>query len=410
MKILYVHERFGALAGAEANAYITAEQLGLRGHEIGILHGPGTGKNEEGWHRVFPSSFALGDSPAAATRQALADFRPDVVYVHKMADLDVIETLVASGTPLVRMVHDHDIYCMRSYKYNVFTREICTRAASLYCATACGACVVRNRDGGFPLKWVSYADKKREIALNRRFDRMVVVTTYMRDELLNNGFDGDRIEIHAPVPRMGEEGLRSGFSDRNLILYAGQIIRGKGVDVLLEALAKVESPFECIILGDGNHREHCQQLSERLGLSDRVHFRGFIPQEELKAYYRDCSVVALSSVWPEPIATIGLEVMRYALPVVAFDAGGIKDWLIDGHNGYLVPWMDRTAYARRIDELLRDKEKARQLGQNGFELVSERYDFDGYIGDLEGMFGRVVEGKRHHAVPEVGEVRERVGV
>lgn len=410
MKILYVHERFGALAGAEANAYITAEQLGLRGHEIGILHGPGTGKNEDGWNRVFPSGFALGDSPAAATRQALADFRPDVVYVHKMADLDVIETLVASGTPLVRMVHDHDIYCMRSYKYNVFTREICTRAASLYCATACGACVVRNRDGGFPLKWVSYGDKKREIALNRRFDRTVVVTTYMRDELLNNGFDRDRIEIHAPVPRMGEEGLRSGFSDRNLILYAGQIIRGKGVDVLLEALAKVESPFECIILGDGNHREHCQQLSERLGLSDRVHFRGFIPQEELKAYYRDCSVVALSSVWPEPIATIGLEVMRYALPVVAFDAGGIKDWLIDGHNGYLVPWMDRTAYARRIDELLRDKEKARQLGQNGFELVSERYDFDGYIGDLEGMFGRVVEGKRHHAVPVVGEVRERVGV
>jgi glycosyltransferase involved in cell wall biosynthesis len=410
MRILYVHERFGALAGAEANAYITAEQLGQRGHDIGILHGPGTGKNEEGWHRVFPHSFPLGDAPADATRRALADFRPDVVYVHKMADLDVIETLVAGGTPLVRMVHDHDIYCMRSYKYNVFTREICTRAASLYCATACGACVVRNRDGGFPLKWVSYADKKREIALNRRFDRMVVVTTYMRDELLNNGFDRDRIEIHAPVPRMGEEGLRSGFGDRNLILYAGQIIRGKGVDVLLEALAKVESPFECIILGDGNHREYCQQLSERLGLSDRVHFRGFIPQEELKAYYRDCSVVALSSVWPEPIATIGLEVMRYALPVVAFDAGGIKDWLIDGHNGYLVPWMDRAAYARRIDELLRDKEKARRLGENGFQLVSERYDFDGYIADLGEMFGRVVAGRRHHAVPGVGEVREAVGV
>jgi glycosyltransferase involved in cell wall biosynthesis len=290
------------------------------------------------------------------------------------------------------MVHDHDIYCMRSYKYHYFSREICTRAASTYCVVGCGACVVKNSGGGFPLKWVSYREKKREIALNRRFDRMVVVTEYMRDELLRNGFDPPRIEIHAPVPRMGDPDLRSTFSDRNLILYAGQIIRGKGVDVLLESLARVKTPFECIILGDGNHKAYCEGLSRRLGLSDRVHFKGFIPQEELKSYYRECSVVALSSVWPEPIATIGLEVMRYALPVVGFDAGGIKDWLKDGENGFLVPWMDRDAFAGRLDELLQDKEKARRLGENGLRFVSERYDFDSYIGDLEDMFGRVVDG------------------
>jgi glycosyltransferase involved in cell wall biosynthesis len=249
--------------------------------------------------------------------------------------------------------------------------------------------VVKNNSGGFPLKWVSYTAKKREIALNQEFKRMVVVTEYMRDELLKNGFDPERIEIHAPVPRMGDPDLRSSFSDRNLILYAGQIIRGKGVDVLLKSLAKVKSPFECIILGDGNHKAYCEELSRKLGLDGRVHFKGFIPQEELKGYYRECSVVALSSLWPEPIATIGLEVMRYALPVVGFDAGGIKDWLKDGFNGYLVPWMDRDVFAQRLDELLQDKEKAKRLGENGFEFVSERYDFPTYIEDLEKMFERV---------------------
>ena len=72
-----------------------------------------------------------------------------------MPDLDVISALLDSGTPLVRMVHDHDIYCMRSYKYNYFNRQICTRAASLYCVFGCLACVVKNNDPGFPLKWVS---------------------------------------------------------------------------------------------------------------------------------------------------------------------------------------------------------------------------------------------------------------
>ena len=395
MKILYVHERFGALAGAEANAHITATELGKRGRSLGILHGPSTGKNEAGWQTTFPFRAALGDGDNAATvKKALADFQPDAVYVHKMADLSVIQTLVASGKPLLRMVHDHDIYCMRSYKYNYFTRKICTRAASPYCIFPCLASVVKNSGGGFPLKWVSYSEKKKEIALNRRFDRMVVVTTYMRDELLKNGFDAKRIEIHAPVPRMGDPNLRSSFSDRNLIIYAGQIIRGKGVDVLLEALAQVKTKFECVILGDGNHKAFCEELSKKLGLADRVHFKGFIPQDELKGYYRECSVVALSSLWPEPIATIGLEVMRYALPVVAFDAGGIKDWLIDGEDGFLVPWMDRAKFAARIDQLLNDKPLAKKLGEAGLKLVSERYDFESYIGDLEKMFATVIAGKK----------------
>jgi glycosyltransferase involved in cell wall biosynthesis len=384
MRILYVHERFGALAGAEANAHITATELAARGHEIGILHGPGTGRGEDSWKSTFTSRFALTESDAVT--RAIREFRPDVAYVHKMADLNVIESLVNSGLPLVRMVHDHDIYCMRSYKYDYFTRRICTRAAGSACIFPCMASVVRNPAGGFPLKLQSLSEKLREIAFNRRFDRMVVVTTYMRDELVRNGFDPNRIRIHAPVPRPGTAGISSNFSGKNRIIYAGQIIRGKGVDVLLKALAKVRSDFECIILGDGNHRKACEKLSQKLGLQNRVHFKGFVSQDELKDYYRECSVVALPSVWPEPIATIGLEVMRYALPVVGFDAGGVKDWLFDGHNGFLVPWMDTDTFAKRIDTLLGDKALARELGENGLKLVSERYDFDSYIGDLESLF------------------------
>lgn len=401
MRILYVHERFGALAGAEANVIITAGEIGQAGHEVAILHGPSTGKDEERWNRVFGKRYALGHAPAEGTVRALADFRPDVVYVHKMSDLSVLGELTSRGFPLVRMVHDHDIYCLRSYKYNYFTREICTKAAGPHCVFPCLGCVVKNNDGGFPIKWASYGDKKKEIALNHLFDRMVVVTTYMRDELIKNGFDPKRIRIHGPVPRPGEAGLRSTFSDRNLIIYAGQIIRGKGVDVLLESLAKVESPFECIILGDGNHRAYCEELSKKLGLADKVTFKGFIPQEELKAYYKECSIVALSSLWPEPIATIGLEVMRYALPVVAFDAGGIKDWLIDGHNGRLVPWMDRNAYAGAIDQLLKNKDEARRLGENGLQLVSERYDFDQYIRDLQALFAEAAAERRENSAREL---------
>ncbi|HWD20885.1 MAG TPA: glycosyltransferase family 4 protein [Verrucomicrobiae bacterium] len=393
MRILYVHERFGALAGAESNVGLTGRELKKRGHEIALLHGPGTGKGEEAWRETFSPRFPLDSAPRAAAERALREFAPDIIYVHKMADLGVIETLVRSGRATARMVHDHDIYCMRSYKYNYFTRAICRRPAGLHCVTLCGASLARNRAGGFPLKWVSYSDKKKEIRLNQEFGRMVVVSRYMRDELLANGFDPARIEIHPPVPLLGDPDLQANRAQRNLILFAGQIIRGKGLDVLLRALALIRTPFECLVLGDGSHRAHCEALSRKLKLGERVRFLGFVPQENLKKYYSEGTVFALPSVWPEPFATVGMEVMRYGLPVVAFDVGGISDWLHDGENGYLVPVGDAPALARRLEGLLLDKTLARQMGQRGLELVNERFGFNAYLQNLEGMFSNLLTAK-----------------
>jgi glycosyltransferase involved in cell wall biosynthesis len=206
---------------------------------------------------------------------------------------------------------------------------------------------------------------------------------------VRNGFAAEQIEIHAPVPEPRDEAGWSSFNEQNRIVYAGQIVRGKGVDVLLESLVRVSWPFQCVILGDGNHREYCERLSRRLGLSDRVHFAGFVPQAEVMNYYRDASLAVVSSVWPEPFGAVGLEAMRCGLPVVAFDAGGVDEWLIDGWNGYLVPWMDRGCYAARVEELLRDKTLARTMGAHGRQWAEERFNFENYIDGLEDMFMRV---------------------
>ncbi len=390
MRLLFVHERFGALGGAEANVLITATELRRRGHTLAILHGPSTGRELEVWRKTFTERFALAPQGAGpAVRAALSGFRPDLVFVHKMSDLDVVEALTVSSAPVVRMVHDHDLYCMRGYKYHPITRHICTRAASAYCVFPCGATVARAAPGRFPLRWISYSEKRREIQLNRKFARVIVASDYMKEELLRNGFNAAQVEIHAPVPRPAETSLRPNFGPRNRLVYAGQLIRGKGVDVLLESLAQVREVFECVILGDGNHRRHCEELSRRLGLADRVKFVGFVPQAVVAEYYADASLALMSSVWPEPFGAVGLEAMRYGLPVVAFDAGAIREWLLDGWNGFLVPWMNRTRYAAAIEELLRDKSLAQKMGEHGRQWVGERFGFPKYINGLENLFARV---------------------
>jgi glycosyltransferase involved in cell wall biosynthesis len=390
MKLLFVHECFGALGGAESNILASAKGLQKLGHTVGILHGPSTLNQEAAWLETFLLRYSLGEpADAAHVRQVVDAYQPDVIYVHKMRDVRVLKALSDSGIPVVRMVHDHDLYCMRSYKYNYFTRRICERPASLFCVVPCAAFVRRNPGGRVPLKWVSYTAKRNELRWNKRFERLVVATRYMRDQLLNNGFAADKIEIHAPVPDRQGPGNISGFGDRNRIVFAGQLIRGKGVDLLLEALAQVHVPFECFVFGEGNHRMFCEQRCRELGLADRVRFQGHVSRDVIAHCYADCSVAVVSSVWPEPFGAVGLEAMQYGVPVVAFDAGGIKEWLIDGHNGFLVPWRDCSAFGAKVEELLRDKALAQRMGQNGRKLVSDGFSFSNYIGGLEDLFQRV---------------------
>jgi glycosyltransferase involved in cell wall biosynthesis len=398
MKLLFIHERFGAFAGAESNLLHTAVELRRRGHTVGILHGAGTGRSEATWCETFANRYGLATRDNfRLTQAAITDFAPDVIYIHKMDDLKVLEALVTASVPVVHMVHDHEMYCLRGYKYHWQSREICTRPISAYCLVPCGAFLARNRDGIFPFQWKSYTGKKRELSLNQRFHRLIVASDYMKQELLRNRFVAEKIEIHPPVPPGEDSASRSSFSERNLLIYAGQIVRGKGVDILLESLARVKVPFECVVLGDGNHRSYCEALSRDLGLAGRVRFEGFIPQPLLKNYYHDATAMIMSSVWPEPFGAVGLEGMRHGLPVIAFDAGGIKEWLTDGHNGFLVPWMDRDCFARRVEQLLGNKTLARAMGERGRALVSQEYAFSRYIGGLESTFLQVVAETRGQA-------------
>jgi glycosyltransferase involved in cell wall biosynthesis len=391
MKLLFVHENFGEFGGAEVNVRIAASELGARGYTVGLLYCRATGRNEARWHETFSRCFCLPNQANIEMVEAvLEQFEPDVIYLHNMPDLEVVQALVESRIPVVRMVHDHSMYCMRTYKYNYFSRRICTRPFSPYCLFPCLASLGRGTPGGQALKWVSYRRKQREIALNQRCAAFVVYSNYLKDELLRNGFEAAKIEICVPLRTQCEGGQTTSLSAENLVLFVGQIIRGKGVDVLLKSLALVKTDFHCLILGDGNHRSYCEQLSSQLNLSNRVQFRGYVPPTELKNYYLRASVFAMSSLWPEPFGMAGPEAMRYGVPVVAFDAGGISEWLRDGDNGYLVHWKDTERFAARIEELLRNKDLARLMGRRALESI-QQYDAARQINILEQLFQRVVQ-------------------
>ena len=160
------------------------------------------------------------------------------------------------------MVHDHDMYCQRSSRYFPWNRTVCTRKAGYGCLLRCA--LVRTKSGPLPVRLAWPAVKLHEMELCRQFSTFVVQTEYMKAELLLHDFDETRIHILPAAPQQQIAALKEDYHSPQ-ILFVGQILRGKGLDFLLRALAQLgDRPWQCTIAGEGSHRSTCETLCREL--------------------------------------------------------------------------------------------------------------------------------------------------
>ena len=143
------------------------------------------------------------------------------------------------------------------------------------------------------------------------------------------------------------------------ILYAGRLSAEKGVLELVEAARGMK----LVVAGDGPLRARVPGA------------RGFVPNDELQALYARAAIVACPSR-REGFGVACLEAMSHARPVVATGVGGLRDLVIDGETGILVPAGDSAALRAALERLLADKNLRRRLGAAGRERARERFSWE----------------------------------
>jgi glycosyltransferase involved in cell wall biosynthesis len=158
------------------------------------------------------------------------------------------------------------------------------------------------------------------------------------------------------------------------------------VSAFLEALALVQVPFMAVIAGDGPLRQVCEELVSRLSLDRCVQFRGWLSSAALMQEYARSALLVVPSLWPEPFGMVGPEAMAYGKPVVAFDVGGVREWLTDAVNGFLVPMGDAPGLAAAIRRLLINSELRAQLGAAARDYVAERFNKKLYTSRLVAIY------------------------
>src|SRR5262245_20395105 len=145
MNLLFVHKYLGAFGGAETNILLTANELSKRGHSSSLLYVEPTGLRQQDWTSTFRN--CLRYEPTSGVRnleQGPKLCAPDALYVNNVNDLTLLEEISHAHLPVLRMVHDHEMYCLRGYKYHPVTRGVCHRRASWVCVFPCGAPLARN--------------------------------------------------------------------------------------------------------------------------------------------------------------------------------------------------------------------------------------------------------------------------
>ena len=200
------------------------------------------------------------------------------------------------------------------------------------------------------------------------------------------GAPADRIEIvppgveHAFFSPGDQRGARSALDldpDRPVVLFVGRIQPLKGLDVAIEAFARLERrDAQLVVVGGASGLQgevevaRIRSLAASLGVTDRIRFVEPQPHHLLSTYYRAADLVFVPSR-SESFGLVALEASACGVPVVASAVGGLLSLVDDGKNGFLVDGREPAAFARHADSILGDPELAASLSVAGAQRARQ---------------------------------------
>lgn len=162
---------------------------------------------------------------------------------------------------------------------------------------------------------------------------------------------------------------------RPYVLAVARLSREKGIDLLLDAFARLEAAHagvDLLIAGDGPERTALLDQRARLRLTERVHLLGNVGPDGIPPLYRGALLVALPSRW-EGLPLVALEAMASARAVVATEVDGVPDAVHDDETGMLVPPEDPAALADALARLIADPDARQRLGDRGRAVAQARF-------------------------------------
>lgn len=406
MRVLMLSQFFHpAVGGEERVVQELAGGLSARGHDVAVatlqldgaprreelagvrVHRLDAAVNHVGWLYEDRTRRHLPPAPdpllVAGLRDVLSEERPDVVHAHNWIVHSYLPLKRRGGVPLALSLHDYSLSCAN--KRLVRSGAVCSGPGPWKCLR-CAADYYGPAKGAFVAGTLSALAP----SVRRRVDAYLPVSEAVADalglarrglpyEVVPNPLPDAFADARPPDPQLTVRLPSDGF-----LLFLGDATADKGVRVLLEAHQQLAPRPPLVFVG------------RPLDLDDRhvpagVEILGLWPHGAAQDAIRRCSLLVVPSLWSEPFGMVALEAMALGRPVVASDTGGLRDLVVDGVTGRLVPPGDVRALRDALAELLADPARRATMGEMGRQRAAE-FAAENVVPRLERVYGGLVAG------------------
>jgi len=355
--------------GAEKHGYNLANSLAELGHQVHFV----TKTRPGAWYHyrvkvhsvppnraVIPPKTSFGGwvlkhlfgtllSLTVALRVLAKErFRFDIIHSHGAMNALLLSILVGRKIPVVYTMHDPSPWlAFYSGRFERLARKGAYVCSNVPC--------LRRVD---MVLSVSPALEKEALRWKARRSRL---------RYIPNGVDLDVSQTRGEVRRKDVE--------EPLGLFVGQLVRRKGVHVLLDAIGKTRNGnTRFLIVGDGPEKEKLMKQSKTNGISQRVYFAGYVGQEELDKYYGQASFFVYPSL-AESFGFALFDAIARGLPTVASDLSVYDGILRSRENSLLFEPGNAGELAYLLDELVEKSDLRKTLSDNGRTLVKKYFNW-----------------------------------
>ena len=367
MRIAYVVTRSDAVGGASIHVRDLAREMQARGHETVVFLGGeglvtdqlrGAGVAFRPLRHLRRAIHPASDFRAyRELRRALRKWRPDLVSAHTSKAGWLTRAACRSlGLPVLYTPHGWTVEdrmgSLQGLVYRCAERIAAPWSSAIVCV----------------------CEYERQLALSRHIAPPELL------HVIHNG-------VHDVTPEL----LADPAQQPPLITCLARFEAPKDHETLIRALADLtDEEWRLDLIGDGPREGEIRALAERLGLSNRVCFRGY--QEDPAGLLARAQLFVLSSrseAFPRSV----LEAMRAGLPVVASDVGGVREAIQPGVSGRIVPPGSVTALAEALKSLITDQFQRERFGSAARQIYVTRFRFECLADAVERLYANIIDSR-----------------
>jgi glycosyltransferase involved in cell wall biosynthesis len=403
MRVLMLAQSFAPVIGGEERVVENlSRELAGRGHEVAVatlkqprvepepvpgvrihaLRSSVSRLSGSGAERLY--SPPLPDPETVRDlRRVLREERPDVVHAHNWIVHSYLQLDSEPGPALVLSLHDYGLLCPT--KRLLRKGEVCSGPGPLKCLLN-----ARHQYGVARTPVIVAGTLSRGGKQRRAVDLFLPISATVA-ELCRLGPE-DRYRVtpnfigELPPPPAADDPRLAALPDSPFVLYFGDLTEDKGALHLVDTYAGLDSAPPLVLIG----RDFLGERARRPG----IHPLGPMPYPlTIEALRRSLFTVA-PSIWAEPFGMVALEAARAGKPIVASEIGGLRDIVVDGETGLLVPPGQPGPLREALRRMIDDEELRTRMGAAAAERAATVFSPEALVPQVEESYKLAIAARR----------------